>query len=120
MSGSEQRKSVAATSVVSCDNIWPDDKSTLLSPLLTHPNIATHFSIGVLFLLAHQRGHWRIAALYVLRQSEKMRGLRKLTAFAGIGRTLRSDGFAPVVTVNGSLGYAYDSYASYTFAGSKL
>jgi hypothetical protein len=47
----------------------------------------------------------------------------ELTAFAGSGNQLGSEGFAPVVTVKESHGgrdYAYQTYASYTFAASKL
>ena len=47
----------------------------------------------------------------------------ELTAFAGSGRQLGSEGFAPVVTVkesHGGRGYAYQTYASYKPTGSKL
>ena len=47
----------------------------------------------------------------------------KLTAFTAIERQLGIGGFDPVVTVNesrGGRGYAYETCASYKFAGSKL
>jgi hypothetical protein len=74
--------------------------------------------------LIHQRDGWRIADLLRFTATGKDSGLSaKLTAFAGSGRQLGSEGFDPVVTVNesqGGRGYAYETCASYKFTGSKL
>ena len=88
------------------------------------PTVATHSSIGVLFLLVRQRSHWRIADLQRFAAIGKEAEVSaELTAFAGSGRQLGSEGFAPVVTVKEShegRGYAYQTYASYKPTGSKL
>jgi len=73
---------------------------------------------------ASQRDGWRIADLLRFSAIGKDAGLSAtLTAFAGSGRQLGSEGFDPVVTVNesqGGRGYAYEGCASYKFVGSKL
>jgi hypothetical protein len=88
------------------------------------PTFATRSSIGVLFLLVHQRDGWRIADLLRFTATGKEAEVSaEQTAFAGSGRELGSGGFAPVVTVKesqGDRGYSYETCASYTFAGSKL
>ena len=120
----EQGESVSALAIESCDTIWSDDKSALLFATAKPPTIATHSVIGVLFLLLHQRDGWRIADLLRFSAIGKDAGLSaKLTAFAGSGLQLGSEGFDPVVTVNesqGGRGYAYETCASYKFVGSKL
>lgn len=123
--GEENRgKPISAPAIASCDNIWSDDNSALLFATANPSTIATHSSIGILFVLIHQRGHWRITDLLRFTAIGKDAGVSaKLTAFAGGGRELGSEGFAPVVPVNeyhGGRGYAYETCASYTFAGSKL
>ena len=123
--GEENRgKPIAAPVVESCDTIWSNDKSALLFATANPPTVATESHIGVLFLLFHQRDGWRIADLLRFTATGKDAGVSaKLTAFAGSGRQLGSEGFDPVVTVNesqGGRGYAYETCASYTFAGSKL
>ena len=120
----EQRTSVTATAIEVCDNIWSDDKSALLFASAKPPTVATDSHIGVLFLLVRRRDNWRIADLLRFTATGKDSGLSaKLTALAGSGRQLGSEGFAPVVTVSesqGGRGYAYDTCASYKLAGSKL
>ena len=123
--GAENRgKAVAALAIESCEIIWSDDKSALLFATAKPPTVGTDSHIGVLFLLVHQRDSWRIADLLRFTAIGKDAGLSaKLTAFAGSGRQLGSEGFDPVVTVNesqGGRGYAYETCASYKFAGSKL
>src|SRR5207247_3820596 len=54
----EHPKPVSALAIESCDTIWSDDNSALLFATANPPTIATHSSIGVLFLLVRQRGHW--------------------------------------------------------------
>ena len=51
----EQRNSVTATAIESCDNIWSDEKSALLFATAKPSTVATDSHIGVLFLLVHQR-----------------------------------------------------------------
>jgi len=123
--GAENRgKPVTAPAIESCDNIWSDDKSALLFATAKPPTVAVDSHIGVLFLLVRRRDGWRIADLLRFTAIGKDSGLSaKLTALAGSGPQLGSEGFAAVVTVNeshGGRGYAYDTCASYTFAGSKL
>jgi hypothetical protein len=88
------------------------------------PTVGTDSHIGVLFLFVHPRDGWRIADLLRFTAVRKDSGLSaKLTAFADIERQLGSGGFDPVVTVResqGGRGNAYETYASYKFAGSKL
>jgi hypothetical protein len=123
--GAENRgKTVAALVIESCDNIWSDDKFALLFATANPATAGTDSHIGVLFLLVHQRDGWRIADLLRFTATGKDAGVSaKLTAFAGSGRQLGSEGFDPVITVNesqGGRGYAYETCASYTFTGSKL
>jgi hypothetical protein len=123
--GAENRgKPVAALAIESCDTIWSDDKSALLFATAKPPTVGTDSHIGVLFLLVHQRDGWRIADLLRFTAIGKDAGVHaKLTAFAAIERQLGSEGFDPVVTINeqqGGRGYAYETCASYKFAGSKL
>jgi hypothetical protein len=86
--------------------------------------VGTDSHIGLLFLLVHQRDGWRIADLLRFTAMGKESGLSaKVTAFSAIERQLGSGGFDPVVTVResqGDRGNAYETYASYKFAGSKL
>jgi hypothetical protein len=116
-------KPIAASAIQSCEPIWSDDKSALLF-VTAKPPTGIPSSIGVLFLLLHQRSGWRIADLLRFRAIGKDAGVSaKLTAFAGSGRQLGSEGFGPVITVNeshGGRGYAYDTCAAYKFAGSRL
>ena len=120
----EHPKPVSALAIESCDTIWSDDNSALLFATANPPTVATHSSIGVLFLLVRQRSHWRIADLRRFAAIGKEAEVSaELTAFAGSGRQLGSEGFAPVVTVkesHGGRGYAYQTYASYKPTGSKL
>ena len=120
----EERTSVTATVVEACDNIWSDEKAALLFASAKPPTVATDSHIGVLFLLVRRRDNWRIADLLRFTAIGKDAGVSaKLTAFAGSGRQLGSEGFDPVVRVNeshGGRGYAYDTCASYKLAGSKL
>ena len=118
------RNPIAASAIQSCEPIWSDDRSALLFVTANPLTVGTHSSIGVLFLLLHQRDGWRIADLLRFTAIGKDAGISaKLTAFSGSGRQLGSEGFDPVVTVNeshGGRGYAYDTCGSYKFAGSKL
>jgi hypothetical protein len=120
----EHCTSVTALAIESCATIWADDKSALLFATANPPTIATHSSIGVLFLLVRQRDHWQIADLLRFTATGKEAEVSaEQTAFAGSGRELGSEGFAPVITVKesqGGRGYAYRTCASYTFARSKL
>jgi hypothetical protein len=117
-------KPIAASAIQSCELIWSDDKSALLFVTANPPTVGIPSSIGVLFLLLHQRDGWRIADLLRFTAIGKDAGVSaKLTAFAGSGYQLGSEGCAPVVTVNesqGGRGYEYETCASYTFTGSKL
>jgi hypothetical protein len=45
----EQRNSVTAPAIESCDNIWSDEKSALLFATAKPPTVATDSHIGVLF-----------------------------------------------------------------------
>jgi len=114
---------IAASAIQSCEPIWSDDKSALLF-VTANPPTGIPSSIGVLFLPLHQRDGWRIADLLRFTTIGKDAGVSaKLTAFAGSGLQLGSEGLAPVVTVNesqGGHGYEYETCASYTFTGSKL
>ena len=120
----EQRKSVTATTIESCDNIWSDEKSALLFVTVKPPTVATDSHIGVLFLLIHGRDGWRIADVLRFAATGNDSGVSaELTALAGSGRQLGREGFDPVVTIKesqGGRGYAYDTCASYKFAGPKL
>jgi hypothetical protein len=120
----EHCTSVTALAIESCATIWADDKSALLFATANPPTIATHSSIGVLFLLVRQRDHWQIADLLRFTATGKEAEVSaEQTAFAGSGRQLGCEGFAPVITVKesqGGRGYAYRTCASYTFARSKL
>ena len=116
----EQPKSVTALAIDSCDIIWSHDKSALLFATAKPPTIATRSNIGVLFLLVHQRDHWRVADLLRFTATGRDSGLSaEQTAFAGGGLQLGN----PVVTVKesqGGRGYAYDTCASYKIVDSKL
>jgi hypothetical protein len=96
----------------------------LLIAIANLPTVATHSSIGVLFLLVRQREHWQIADLLRFTAIGKEAEVSaKLTAGADTDYRLGSEGFALVVSVkesHGGRGYAYQTYASYTFAASKL
>jgi len=124
MSEEDRGKPIAARAIESCELIWSDDKSAFLFATAKPPTVATDSRIGVLFLLVHQREGWRIADLLRFAAIRKDAGVSaKLTAFTGSGRELDSEGFAPVVTVeesHGGCGYAYQTSAAYTFAGSKI
>jgi hypothetical protein len=117
-------KPITAPAIQSCDTIWSDDKSALLIAIANPPTVATHSSIGVLFLLVRQREHWQIADLLRFTAIGKEAEVSaKLTAGADTDYRLGSEGFALVVSVkesHGGRGYAYQTYASYTFAASKL
>ena len=65
--------------------------------------------------------NWRLRALHSNRQEAQVTA--ELTAFAGSGRQLGSEGFAPVITLKesqGGRGYSYQIHASCTFADSKI
>ena len=120
----DRGKLVTATAIKSCANIWSDDKCALVFGIANPPTFAMPSSIGVLFLLVHQREGWRIADLLRFTATGKEAEVSaEQTPFAGSGRELGSEGFAPVVMVKesqGGRGYAYEICASYTFARSKL
>jgi hypothetical protein len=123
--GAENRgKPVVALAIESCATIWSDDKSALLFTTAKPLTVGTDSHVGVLFLLVHRRDGWWIADLLRFTATGKDSGLSaKLTAFTPIERQLGNGGFDPVVTVNesqGGRGYAYETCASYKFAGSKL
>jgi hypothetical protein len=48
-------KPIAASAIQSCESIWSDDKSALLFVTANPPTVEIPSSIGVLFLLLHQR-----------------------------------------------------------------
>lgn len=117
-------KSIAAPVIQSCDAIWSGGDSALLLAVANPPTQATRSSIGVLFLLVRERDRWHIADLLRFTATGKEAEVSaELTAYAGTGYRLGTEGMAPVVTVkesHGGRGYAYQAYASYTFSASKL
>jgi hypothetical protein len=104
--GAENRgKPVTALGVESCDTIWSDNKFALLFAAAKPPTVGTHSHIGILVLLVHQQEGWRVADLLRFTATGQDSGLSaKLTAFAGGGGQLSSEGFYPVVTVNENQG----------------
>jgi hypothetical protein len=64
-------KPIAASAIQSCEAIWSDDKSALLFATANPPTVGTYSSIGVLFLLVHQRDGCRMPTFCDLRQSER-------------------------------------------------
>ena len=103
---------------------WSGDDSALLLVVANPPTEATRSSVGVLFLLVRQRGQWQIAdRLRFTATGKEAEVSAELTAYAGNGYRLGTEGMAPVVTVkqcHGGRGYAYQAYASYTFNEPKL
>src|SRR5262249_51208936 len=101
----DQTRLVTAISIKSCAEIWSDGKRSLVFATANPATFATPSSIGVLFLLAHQRDGWRVVDLLRFAAIGKEADVSaELTAFAGSGRQLGSEGFDPVVTVKESQG----------------
>lgn len=117
-------KPITAPAIQSCKAIWSGDDFALLLAVASPPTEATRSSIGVLFLLVRQRNSWHIADLLRFTATGKDAEVSaELTAYAGSGYRLGTEGMAPIVTVkesHGGRGYAYQAYASYTFNASKL
>jgi hypothetical protein len=117
-------KPITAPAIQSCNAIWSGDDSALVLAVAIPPTEATRSSIGVLFLLVRQRDRWHIADLLRFTATGKEAEVSaELTAYAGTGYRLGTEGMAPVVTVkesHGGRGYAYQAYASYTLNASKL
>jgi len=117
-------KPITAPVIQSCDPIWSGDDSALVIAVASPPTEATRSSIGILFLLVRQRDRWHIADLLRFTATGKEAEVSaELTAYAGTGYRLGSEGMAPIVTIkesHGGRGYAYQAYASYTLNKSKL
>jgi len=115
---------MAATSIHSAVALWADDSHALVFVTATPPTQATHSAVGVLFLLKHTNDSWRIADHQRFAATGKEAEVSaELTAGAGSGSHLGSEGMKPVVTVKesqGGRGYAYQISASYTLEASKL
>jgi hypothetical protein len=123
----EDRKTgtpVTAPTIQSATELWSIDSQALVFVAAAPPTDATRSSVGALFLLAHQRGSWRIADLLRFSATGKYAEVSaELTADAGTGYRLGSEGMATVVTIkesHGWRGYSYLASASYILNNSKL
>jgi hypothetical protein len=115
---------VTATSIQSAVALWTDDFHALVFVTALPPTEATPSAVGVLFLLKHTNGSWRIEDHQrFVATGKEAEVSAQLTAGTGSGYHLGSDGMRPVVTVKesqGGRGYAYQTSASYTLRASKL
>ena len=117
-------KPIVATSIQSSNSLWADDAHAIVFVSATPPTEATQSCIGVLFLLVQSDGQWGICDIHRFTATGKYAEVSaELTAGAGSGYRLGSEGMAPVVMVKesqGGRGYSYLLYTSYSFNKSKF
>ena len=121
--GSRNRQPVAAKAISSCDVLWSDETHAMVLVSAEPPIVATKAVVGVLFFLARDHGHWKIADQVRFVATGKYAEVSaELTAGVGSGYQLGSENMNPVITVKESQGgrVTHDLSGSYTFAGRKL
>ena len=113
----ERGKPVYATEIEACQVLWKDGDRALLFATAAPPTKATRSRVGVLFLLNHTGSGWCVADVRRFAAAGKEAGISAiLTAGAGTGYSLGSEGMPPVVTVTesqGGRGYSRQTSASY-------
>ena len=117
----ETRATRTATSLVECVQLWVGDESALIYASARPPTEATPSEVGVVFLIVHQGGSWRV----VDRQRFVAFG-----KYAKVVVEITSAGHKPEVTPSppiftikefqGGRGYSYDVSASYTIKDQKI
>jgi hypothetical protein len=120
----ETGKPVAAKAIASCDVLWTDETHAIVFVSAEPPIVATKAEAGVLFLLVHDHGHWKIADHVRFIATGKYADVSaELTAGVGTGYQLGSEDMNPVITIKesqGGRGYSYQLSGSYTFASGKF
>ena len=120
----ETGKPVAAAAIESCDVLWADETHAFVF-VTAEPHIeATRAEVGVLFLLVHSHGRWKIADHVRFVATGKYADVSaKLDASSDTHQHLGDVNMLPVITIKesqGGRGYSYDLSASYTTAAGKL
>lgn len=120
----ETGKPVTAEAIASCDVLWADEAHAIVFVSAEPPIAATRAVVGVLFLLVHDNGRWKIADHVRFIATGKYAGITAgLDASSDTHGHIGDENMLPVVTIKesqGGRGYSYNLSGSYTFAGGKF